>query len=141
MPLAASASHPSATTTVSNCAASACNRTASPTIGSTSPRDSYVDNNTRISLLPFPWVLASTGIIRPDPGLEASPGFAIYWKWKEGATKIEFEADGLVAQAKTLAGVNSSTTSGFAVRGLNAQIPPSPCYHRVDGIWARADRE
>jgi hypothetical protein len=29
-------------------------RTASPTIGSTSPSDSYVDNNTRISLLTFP---------------------------------------------------------------------------------------
>src|SRR5215218_2957034 len=35
-------------------APSARNRTASPTIGSTSPRDSFVDNNTRISLLPFP---------------------------------------------------------------------------------------
>jgi hypothetical protein len=33
---------------------SARNRTASPTIGSTSPRDLYVDNNTRISLIPFP---------------------------------------------------------------------------------------
>jgi hypothetical protein len=35
-------------------APSARNRTASPTIGPTSPRDPYVDNNTRISLLPFP---------------------------------------------------------------------------------------
>jgi hypothetical protein len=33
---------------------SARNRTAIPTIGSTSPRDPYLDNNTRISLLPFP---------------------------------------------------------------------------------------
>jgi hypothetical protein len=30
------------------------NRTASPTIASTFPSDSYVDNNTRISPLPFP---------------------------------------------------------------------------------------
>src|SRR5215204_2452096 len=35
-------------------APSARNCTASPTIGSRSPSDSYVDNNTRISLLPFP---------------------------------------------------------------------------------------
>src|SRR5215217_5152359 len=35
-------------------APSAPNRTASPTIGSTSPCDPYVDNNTHISLLPFP---------------------------------------------------------------------------------------
>jgi hypothetical protein len=35
--------------------------TASPTIGSTSPRDPYVDNNTRISRLPRRQVLASAG--------------------------------------------------------------------------------
>ena len=34
------------------------NCTASPTSGSTSPRDPYVDNNTRTSRLPFPQVLA-----------------------------------------------------------------------------------
>jgi hypothetical protein len=45
-PVATSASHPSAP--------SARSRTANPTVGSTSPRDAYVDNNTRISLLPFP---------------------------------------------------------------------------------------
>src|ERR687893_2218092 len=45
-PVATSASHPSVPT--------ARNRTASPTIGSASPRDPYVVNNTRISLLPFP---------------------------------------------------------------------------------------
>jgi hypothetical protein len=44
-PLATSASHPSAP--------SARNCTANRTIGSTSPRDRYVDKNTRISLLPF----------------------------------------------------------------------------------------
>src|SRR5215213_2355332 len=41
-------------TRASSSAPSARNRTASPTIGSTSPRDPYVDNNTPISLLPFP---------------------------------------------------------------------------------------
>jgi hypothetical protein len=45
-PAATSASHPSAPR-ARNC-------TGSPTIGSTFPRDPYVDNNTRISLLPFP---------------------------------------------------------------------------------------
>src|SRR5215213_2991037 len=45
-PVATTASYPSAPSTR--------NRTASPTIGSTSPRDPYVDNNARISLLPFP---------------------------------------------------------------------------------------
>jgi hypothetical protein len=45
-PVATSASQPSAP--------SARNGIASPTIGLTSPRDNYVDNNTRISLLSFP---------------------------------------------------------------------------------------
>jgi hypothetical protein len=35
-------------------APSARNRTASPTSGSTPPRESYVDNDTRTSRLPFP---------------------------------------------------------------------------------------
>ena len=67
--------------------------------------------------------------MRHDRGLEASPGCAVYWKWKGGATKIglddakaalsEFEADGLVvAQSKAPARANSSTTNGFAARVL-----------------------
>jgi hypothetical protein len=69
--------------------------------------------------------------MRHDPGLAASPRCAIYWKWKEGATKIELddakaalselEADDLVVvQAKAPASANSSTTSGFAARVLDA---------------------
>src|SRR5215204_576141 len=54
-PVSTSASRPSAATaTVSNSAPSARNRTASPAIGSTSPRGPYVDDNTLISLLPSP---------------------------------------------------------------------------------------
>jgi len=61
-----------------------------------------------------------------------------------GATKIEFddakaalselEADDLVVvQAKAPAGANSSTTSGFAARVLDAKTPPAPYYHDADG--------
>ena len=64
-----------------------------------------------------------------------------------GATKIEFddakaalselEADDLVVvQAKAPAGANSSTTSGFAARVLDAKTPPAPYYHDGDGIGA-----
>ncbi len=71
-----------------------------------------------------------------------APRCAIYWKWKEGATKIELddakaalselEADDLVVvQAKAPAGANSSTTSGFAARVLDAKTPPY--YHDADG--------
>src|SRR5215217_3778397 len=85
--------------------------------------------------------------MRHDPGLAASPGCAIYWKWKGGATKIELddakaalselEADDLVVvQAKAPAGANSSTTSGFAARVLDAKTPPAPYYHDGDGIGA-----
>src|SRR5215211_9543802 len=58
-----------------------------PTIGSTFPCDPYVDDNTRISPLPSPWVPASAGIMRHDRGLEASPRCAVYWKWKEEASQ------------------------------------------------------
>jgi hypothetical protein len=57
-PVATSASHPSAAAQsggaqsgsahTRTCVPRARNRTASPTIGSTPPRDLYVDNNTRI---------------------------------------------------------------------------------------------
>ncbi len=99
---ATSASHPSAAAaTLSNCAAtnstarrgksaadggahtrtsarSARNRTASPTIGSTSPRDPVVDNNTRMSQLPFPQVLASAGDSAARPGSCRKPPGALY---------------------------------------------------------------
>src|SRR6185437_1458781 len=63
-PVATSASHPSAAAQsggahTRTCVPSARNRTASPPTGSTPPRDPYVDNTTRISLLPFPQVIAS----------------------------------------------------------------------------------
>ena len=82
--------------------------------------------------------------MRHAPGLEASPGGAVYWEWKEGATKVglddakaalwELEADDLVVQAKAPAGANSSATSGFAARVLGAKTPPAPLYHDADGI-------
>ena len=49
------------------------NRTASATIGSTSPRDPHVDNNTRISLPHFREFWPRPAILRHDPGLAASP--------------------------------------------------------------------
>jgi len=79
--------------------------------------------------------VASVGIIWPDPGLEASLGCTIYWKWKEGATKTELKADNLAVQAKAPAGANSSITSGFTARVPNAKTPPY--YHGADGIVAK----
>jgi hypothetical protein len=59
-------------------APSARNRTASPTSGSTSPRDPYVDNNTRMSRLLFLQVLALAGDSAARPGsCRKSPG-ALY---------------------------------------------------------------
>ena len=49
------------------------NRTASPAIGSTSPRDPYVDNSTRTSRLHFRSFRPRPAIMRHDPGLAASP--------------------------------------------------------------------
>jgi hypothetical protein len=54
-------SEPAAADTCQQLRAECPSCTASPAIGSTSPRDPYVDNNTRISCLQFPSVLASTG--------------------------------------------------------------------------------
>jgi hypothetical protein len=55
------------------CAPSSCNRTASPTSGSTSPRPPYVDNSTRTTRPHFrrPW--PRPAILRHDPGLAARP--------------------------------------------------------------------
>ncbi len=51
------------------------------------------------------------------------------------AALSELEADDLVVvQAKAPAGANSSTTSGFAARVLDAKTPPAPYYHDADGI-------
>ncbi len=50
--------------------------TASATIGSTSPRDPYVDNNTRTSRPPFPRALASAGILRHRPPRRQCPALA-----------------------------------------------------------------
>src|SRR5215218_6625308 len=66
-PVATSASHPSAA------APSARDCTASPTIGSASARDPYVDNNTCISPLPFPQVLASADDYAARPGAGRNP--------------------------------------------------------------------
>jgi hypothetical protein len=49
------------------------NRTASATIGSTSPRDPYVDSNARISHPHFRRFQPRRTIVRHDPGLAASP--------------------------------------------------------------------
>ena len=54
------------------------NCTASPTSGSTSPRDPYVDNNTRIRDSPFPQVLASAGDSAARPGSCRKPPGALY---------------------------------------------------------------
>src|SRR6266700_8205013 len=59
-------------------APSARNRTASPTSGSTPPRESYVDKSTRISLLPFPQVLASASDYAARPGSCRKPPGALY---------------------------------------------------------------
>src|SRR5262249_49009529 len=52
--------------------------TANPSSGSTSPRDPYVDNNTRISRLPFPQVLISVGDFAAQRGSCRKPPSAIY---------------------------------------------------------------
>ena len=54
------------------------NRAASPTSGSTSPRDPYVDNNTRTSRFPFPQVLASAGDSAALPGSCRKSPSALY---------------------------------------------------------------
>jgi len=53
-PTSASRSAQSGGAHIHTSAPSSRNRTASPTSGSTPPRESYVDNNTRISHPPFP---------------------------------------------------------------------------------------
>jgi hypothetical protein len=83
MPVATGASHPSVTAATSSAARrgrsadggagvrasapSAHGSTASSTVGSTSPRAPYADNNTRISLLSFPLVLALNAIVVRRP--------------------------------------------------------------------------
>ncbi len=86
--------------------------------------------------------------MRHDGGLASSPPCAIYWRWRGGATKIDLddakaalsepEAGDLVVQDKAPAGANSSTTSAFAARGLDARTPPAPYHHDANGIWAGA---
>jgi hypothetical protein len=72
MPVATSASHPSAG------APSARGCTASPTIGSASPCDLYVDNNTRISLPHFRRFWPRPAIMR-EPVDHGTP-FAMSWR-------------------------------------------------------------
>jgi hypothetical protein len=59
-------------------APSARNCTACPTTGPTSPRDPVVDNNTRISRLPFPQVLAAASASAARPGSCRKPPGALY---------------------------------------------------------------
>ena len=78
--------------------------------------------------------------------MKQAPGALYIGGGKEGATEIELddakaalselEADDLVVHAKAPAGANSSTTSGFATRVLDAKTPPAPYYADADGIGA-----
>ncbi len=85
-------------------APSARNRTASPTSGSTSPRDPCVDNNTRTSRLPFPQVLASAGDSTARPGsCRKSPGALYVESGGEcNGTAVLFPDDEPAARSRTL---------------------------------------
>src|SRR5215831_5937992 len=77
-PTSASRSAQSGGAHIRTSAPSSRNRTASPTSGSTPPRESYVDNSTRTSQLPFPQVLASACDYAARPGSCRKPPSALY---------------------------------------------------------------
>ncbi|GAA2868668.1 hypothetical protein GCM10010517_28520 [Streptosporangium fragile] len=92
------------------------NRTASATTGPTSPRDPYVDNNTRISHPRFRRFWPRPTILRHDPGLVASPPVR-YTLGVERSGYSPFPS--------------SSAVDGQALRGPAYHQNRSPLHHTV----------
>jgi hypothetical protein len=89
-PTSASRSAQSGGAHTSASAPSSCNRTASAASGSTPPRESYVDNSTRISRSPFRGFRARPAIMRHDRGLAASPGVRYRLKVARSGISLSF---------------------------------------------------
>ena len=140
------------------CAPSARNRTASPTIGSTSPREPYVDNNTRISRLPFPQVLASASDCAARSGSCRKPALfskagsnllrprADQWLWSSDSRRVLASpaSGGEPAITGRGGGLGCSYLAGrwpASRRGSSyLSVPLAGCLGRMDGARRLARR-